>query len=327
MAASKKTQGAPAPPPAKAPAEGAAPAPAPGPTPGPTPVAVASAPATPSPAAPPASSTPGPTPAGAQDGAAEGQGEGNASGAEGASVVGIPTPAPGDGVARPIEGGPFPSAALLPTGARAPEELALGIDPAHPGQDRSVPQQEPEPAEDDLEGLVLEQQQKIDQLSEQVRQLHLQLDEANAVVRAARIDHATDRDAWAVERAALLNAIDERSADNDRLRELLSHVHPTKVEVELHFDGEPHPRGNLPPLETDERGNAVMQERTFPGPADAPAPAAPAAPLPPGHVRARVTRGSVVLSIGTRREADGPFEIATWEIKGLDDVVEVLARG
>lgn len=333
MAASKKTQGAPAPPPAKAPAEGAAPAPAPAPAPGSAPGAAASTPATPAtpaPAVPAEPPVPGSTPAGAQDGAAEGQGEGNAPGVEGASVVGIPTPAPGDGVARPIEGGPFPPAALLPTEARAPEAFALGIDPAHPGQDRSTPPGEQMPFEEDLDALVLAQQKEVDRLREEVRQLHLQLDEANAVVRAARSDHAADRDAWAAERAALRNEIDEWSADNDRLKELLRHVHPTKVEVDVHFDGEPHPRGNLPPLETDEHGNAMMRERTFPGPADAPASPAPVAspaPLPPGHVRVRVKRGSVVLSIGTRREADGAFVIAAWEIRGLDDVVEVLARG
>lgn len=62
------------------------------------------------------------------------------------------------------------------------------------------------------------------------------------------------------------------------------------------------------------------------GPASSSPPLKASAP-PPGHVRMRVKRGSVVLSVGTRREADGVFDIPAWEVAGLDDVVEILARG
>jgi hypothetical protein len=61
--------------------------------------------------------------------------------------------------------------------------------------------------------------------------------------------------------------------------------------------------------------------------AAAPPSEAPRLP-PPGHVRMRVKRGNVVLSMGTRSAADGAFDVPAWEVEGMDNtVVEILARG
>jgi hypothetical protein len=61
--------------------------------------------------------------------------------------------------------------------------------------------------------------------------------------------------------------------------------------------------------------------------AAAPPSEAPRLP-PPGHVRIRVKRGNVVLSMGTRSAADGVFDVPAWEVEGMDNnVVEILALG
>lgn len=251
----------------------------------------------------PGEPAPSPPAVGAQGGAATGKDEGNTEGGSAGDAGSLSSPiVPPEGTKEEKQEGNPPSDSPAPTtpGAASEAPATPGAAPSKaPTTPAAAPLEAPATPQAAPEGndvvLRAEHEALLADLEERDAQI-AQLQEENTSLRAANAD---------------------LQAQVQEVHEVLAatrHEHTGALEALKALERaseEPKTRG--PALQARELGRA--------------SPKASPPPLPPGHVRIRVKRGSVVLSVGTRREADGVFDIPAWEVAGLDDVIEILARG